>query len=347
MIPKDRLGVTSDWDKMGQERGDRGTFTFHNVLIEKDEILAPHHLPNSAFATLTGIIAQLTKTYVGLGIGQGALQAIEQETLRQPNLTSTVDSVALDPYILGNYGDVWIELKTAIRLADDVAEYLQVAWEKGFQLTHEERQDVANAVFSAEVYATRVGLMITNCMFEVMGNSPTVSNSRFERYWQNLRTFGVCQCPGMVYPKLGLSLISTTTDSLLKALWVSVIVSIHKPVSVTYSSSERFSSRLLASAELNSFNRIDCKMKLCIVTHNVIPNDGQGRLNYEIIREACQHGHQVTVVSSQLAPELQHNSQVNWISIPVKGLPTQLVREVVLSSAVRIGCVNIVESLTW
>ena len=73
-------------------------------------------------------------------------------------------------------------------------------------------------------------------------------------------------------------------------------------------------------------------MKLCIVTHNVIPNDGQGRLNYEIIREACQHGHQVTVVSSLLAPELQHNSQVNWISIPVKGLPTQLVREVVFSS---------------
>jgi glycosyltransferase involved in cell wall biosynthesis len=73
-------------------------------------------------------------------------------------------------------------------------------------------------------------------------------------------------------------------------------------------------------------------MKLCIVTHNVIPNDGQGRLNYEIIREASQHGHQVTVVSSQLAPELQHNSQVNWISIPVKELPTQLVREVVFSS---------------
>ncbi|HEY9830445.1 MAG TPA: glycosyltransferase family 4 protein [Stenomitos sp.] len=67
------------------------------------------------------------------------------------------------------------------------------------------------------------------------------------------------------------------------------------------------------------------------MTHNVIPNDGQGRLNYEIIREASQHGHQVTVVSSQLAPQLQHNSQVNWISIPVKGLPTQLVREVVFS----------------
>jgi alkylation response protein AidB-like acyl-CoA dehydrogenase len=144
---------------------------------------------------LTGIIAQLTKTYVGLGIGQGALQAIEQETLRQPNLTSTVDSVALDPYTLGNYGDVWIELKTAMRLADDVAEHLQVSWEKGFQLTHEERQDVANAVFSAEVYATRVGLMITNCMFDLMGNSTTVSNRRFDRYWQNLRTFGGVSMP--------------------------------------------------------------------------------------------------------------------------------------------------------
>ena len=72
-------------------------------------------------------------------------------------------------------------------------------------------------------------------------------------------------------------------------------------------------------------------MKLCIVTHNLIKGDGQGRVNYEIAQEAIRRGYQVTLVASNLAPELANNSQVTWISLPDKGLPTQLVRDVVFA----------------
>jgi glycosyltransferase involved in cell wall biosynthesis len=67
-------------------------------------------------------------------------------------------------------------------------------------------------------------------------------------------------------------------------------------------------------------------VKLCIVTPNVIKRDGQGRVNYEITWEAIRQGHHVTLLATRVAPELQNNSQVNWISIPVKGWPVELLR---------------------
>ena len=72
-------------------------------------------------------------------------------------------------------------------------------------------------------------------------------------------------------------------------------------------------------------------MKICIVTHKVIKGYGQGRVNYEVAWEAIRQDHQVTLLASSVAPELQHSSQVNWIYIPVKGLPTEFLRNLVFS----------------
>ena len=69
-------------------------------------------------------------------------------------------------------------------------------------------------------------------------------------------------------------------------------------------------------------------MKLCIVTHTVMKGDGQGRVNYEVAREAIRRGHHVTLLASSVDLALQQHSQVDWIPIPVKGYPLQLVREI-------------------
>jgi glycosyltransferase involved in cell wall biosynthesis len=72
-------------------------------------------------------------------------------------------------------------------------------------------------------------------------------------------------------------------------------------------------------------------VKLCIVTHNVIKGNGQGRVNYEIVWEAIYRGHHVTLLSSNVDPELQNHSLVNWIYIPVKKWPIQLLIDLVFS----------------
>lgn len=73
-------------------------------------------------------------------------------------------------------------------------------------------------------------------------------------------------------------------------------------------------------------------MKLCIVTHNVIKGDGQGRVNYEIVQEAIRRGYQVTLLASEVAWELHQSPQVNWVSIPVKQWPTELLRNMIFAA---------------
>lgn len=193
VIPKDRPGVVSnqDWDNIGQRRTDSDTFSFHDVVVKKDEILGYPHPPDGAFSTFLGIIAQLTKTYIYLGIAEGALAAAKQYTITEtkPWITSGVDNATQDPYILRHYGDLWTELQAAISLADQAATQVQQAWEKEVNLTLEERGEVAVSVFAAKVFATRVGLNITTSTFEVMGTRSTANKYGFDRYWRDLRTF--------------------------------------------------------------------------------------------------------------------------------------------------------------
>jgi glycosyltransferase involved in cell wall biosynthesis len=73
-------------------------------------------------------------------------------------------------------------------------------------------------------------------------------------------------------------------------------------------------------------------MKVCIVTHGVVKGDGQGRVNYEVTWEAIRRGHHVTLLASSVDLALQQHSQVDWISIPVKGYPLQLFREIAFST---------------
>ncbi|OWY64377.1 monooxygenase [cyanobacterium TDX16] len=193
VIPKDRLGVISnqDWHNIGQRRTDSDTFSFHQVLVEKDEILGFPNPPEYAFATFLGIIAQLTKTYVYLGIAEGAFAAAQDytKTTTKPWITSGVDSATRDPYILHHYGEFSVELEAAIALADRAALQVQQAWEKDVNLTFEERGEAAIAVFAAKAFATKVGLDITTRIFEVMGTRSTASKYGFDRYWRDLRTF--------------------------------------------------------------------------------------------------------------------------------------------------------------
>jgi glycosyltransferase involved in cell wall biosynthesis len=72
-------------------------------------------------------------------------------------------------------------------------------------------------------------------------------------------------------------------------------------------------------------------MKICIVTHKVIKGDGQGRVNYEVALEAIRRGHHLTLLASNISPDLHQHSLVEWVPIAVKGLPTELLKNIVFS----------------
>lgn len=193
VILKEREGLVSleDWDNFGQRRTDSNSFIFQNVWVNAEEVFGYPSPPTHAFATFLGIIAQLTKTYVYLGVAEGAFEAAQAYTrsTTQPWITSGVERAAQDPYILRHYGELWTALQGAITLADQTAQKVQTAWDKDADLTFEERGDVAITVFAAKSLATRVGLDLTTRIFEALGSRATATKYGFDRYWRDLRTF--------------------------------------------------------------------------------------------------------------------------------------------------------------
>ncbi len=65
---------------------------------------------------------------------------------------------------------------------------------------------------------------------------------------------------------------------------------------------------------------------MAIVTPRVVRGDGQGRVNYEILRYALMRGAEVTAVTTALAPELEHAERVHWIRGGYPSLPSSLLR---------------------
>ncbi|GBE92993.1 glycosyltransferase family 4 protein [Nostoc cycadae] len=72
-------------------------------------------------------------------------------------------------------------------------------------------------------------------------------------------------------------------------------------------------------------------MKLCIVTHKIKKGDGQGRVNYEVTQEAIRRGHHLILLASEVAPEIEQNSQVTWVPIAVDGYPSEFIRNFIFA----------------
>ncbi|MFM0305044.1 glycosyltransferase family 4 protein [Paraburkholderia sediminicola] len=65
-------------------------------------------------------------------------------------------------------------------------------------------------------------------------------------------------------------------------------------------------------------------MRILIVTHVVRKNDGQGRVNYEIVLAALAAGHSVTLLAAGAAPELMQHPRVCFVPIGESRLPGKL-----------------------
>lgn len=65
-------------------------------------------------------------------------------------------------------------------------------------------------------------------------------------------------------------------------------------------------------------------MNLALVTHSVRENDGQGGVNYEVVRAALRRGWRVTLLATVVAPQLLKIPEITWIEIPAGRLPTKL-----------------------
>jgi len=66
--------------------------------------------------------------------------------------------------------------------------------------------------------------------------------------------------------------------------------------------------------------------RLCIVTHVCRRNDGQGRVNYEVAKAALAAGWKVTLIASEVAPDLTGDQNLVWIKVPASRAPSALLK---------------------
>ncbi|EFQ64355.1 acyl-CoA dehydrogenase-like protein [Pseudomonas fluorescens WH6] len=191
-IPSGRSGITlhNDWNNIGQRQTDSGSASFERVRVEESELLLDPGPLSTPFACLRPLIAQLTFTHMFLGIAEGAFDEAHNYTLTETRAwhKSSAEDVRQDPYVLHHYGEFWVALEGLRLLVERAAELLDRAWAKGPGLSENERGQLAIAIATAKVAATRQGLDLCSRLFEVTGARSTHASLRLDRYWRNLRT---------------------------------------------------------------------------------------------------------------------------------------------------------------
>ncbi|MBF6027198.1 acyl-CoA dehydrogenase family protein [Pseudomonas sp. P115] len=191
-IPSGRSGITlhNDWNNIGQRQTDSGSASFERVRVEESELLLDPGPLSTPFACLRPLIAQLTFTHMFLGIAEGAFEEARNYTLTETRAWHKSSSIEVrnDPYVLHHYGEFWVALEGVRLLVERAAELLDQAWAKGPALSEHERGQLAIAIATAKVAATREGLDLCSRLFEVTGARSTHASLRLDRHWRNLRT---------------------------------------------------------------------------------------------------------------------------------------------------------------
>ncbi|TFY86416.1 monooxygenase [Pseudomonas nabeulensis] len=191
-IPSGRSGITlhNDWNNIGQRQTDSGSASFERVRVEESDLLLDPGPLSTPFACLRPLIAQLTFTHMFLGIAEGAFEEARNYTLTETRAwhKSPTEDVSQDPYVLHHYGEFWVALEGVRLLVERAADLLDQAWAKGPNLSENERGQLAIAIASAKVAATRQGLDLCSRLFEVTGARSTHASLRLDRHWRNLRT---------------------------------------------------------------------------------------------------------------------------------------------------------------
>jgi alkylation response protein AidB-like acyl-CoA dehydrogenase len=191
-IPSGRSGITlhNDWNNIGQRQTDSGSASFERVRVEESELLLDPGPLSTPFACLRPLIAQLTFTHMFLGIAEGAFEEARNYTLTETRAwhKSAAAEVRNDPYVLHHYGEFWVALEGVRLLVERAADLLDQAWAKGPNLSEHERGQLAIAIATAKVAATRQGLELCSRLFEVTGARSTHASLRLDRHWRNLRT---------------------------------------------------------------------------------------------------------------------------------------------------------------
>jgi alkylation response protein AidB-like acyl-CoA dehydrogenase len=182
-----------DWDALGQRLSASGSVTFADAFVAEADVLGPNEqaTPGApAYATLHVLAFQAMLAQLYVGIAEGALRAGAEYTRTRSRAWATagVEEAVQDPLVRVRYGELDARLRAAAALTERAAADLAAAAGRGWELTAEERAEVAVQLAAAKVVTTGAVLDVTSTVFELTGARATKTGTGLDRYWRDART---------------------------------------------------------------------------------------------------------------------------------------------------------------
>jgi alkylation response protein AidB-like acyl-CoA dehydrogenase len=191
-VPTARSGIRlcDDWDNIGQRQTDSGSVQFDRLRVDHDELLLDPGPLSTPLSCMRPLLAQAILVNIYIGIAEGAFEDARRYTLAEarPWHASGCSRAADDPHVRVQFGEFHAGLQALRLLGDHAGRQIDAALARGDALDEAGRGDVALAITTAKVNATRIGLDICNRLFEVTGARSTHAGLGLDRHWRNLRT---------------------------------------------------------------------------------------------------------------------------------------------------------------
>ncbi|MFT4235017.1 MAG: acyl-CoA dehydrogenase family protein [Microbacterium sp.] len=180
--------IVDGWDFLGQRLSASNTVIYHEVRVGREHLLG--FGTDEPFQSLVTPGIQLVFGNLYLGLAQGVLARARELTLARRNswFLSGVDTYADDPFVKRLYGELSSRVAAVEALADRVNRAFDLAVDRGFDLTAEDRGALAIEVAQLKVVSSEAATDITNRVFEATGSSSASSDVGLDLFWRNART---------------------------------------------------------------------------------------------------------------------------------------------------------------
>lgn len=185
-VRRDAPGVTviDDWAGFGQRTTASGSVIFEDAPVE--EALLLDLAPAAGRPGLAGPISQLIQAAIDAGIARGALDAaLDYVRTKTRPWPFTVETATEDPYIIGEIGQLAIDLHAAeevLARAGRVLDRVSAA-----PVTAESSAEASVAVAEAKILTTEVALAASERLLELAGASATRAAANLGRFWRDAR----------------------------------------------------------------------------------------------------------------------------------------------------------------
>lgn len=190
VLPYGHPGVelVDDWDNLGQRLSASNTVTYRDVRVESEHLLGfGTEEPIQSFVTPA---IQLVFGNLYLGIAQGALDQARELTNARPNswFLSGVPTYSDDPFVRRLYGELVSRTAAVEALADRVNRRFDEVISRGFDVTAEDRAEIAIEIAQLKVVASDTATDVAHRVFEATGTSSTANRVGLDLHWRNIRT---------------------------------------------------------------------------------------------------------------------------------------------------------------